>query len=513
MISRSINKELLLAKKLNEEGKYEDALQIISVLEKRGDLSQFEHLSCKITKGTIMIMVGQYSEVLKFVEGIIQRCQELGKKLLLVDAFILKSRALYWLRKLDEMLDILEQSDILLKTLTDVSSNEIKKRKAWISWGKGLIYKDKQEPDLQIKYLEDGLKLGEDTKNSEIKFKCNMLIGYYYTYQGDYELALLHINRSLEIAKEMQNHIIIAWSFSNLAIINYDKGELDDCIKNLKKALKLYRQTNNKLHFSHSLNILSYVYIEKGDFNRASKYLKRCLIFFEEIGDVNNISDSLHGLIFTSIQMGDYKQTHLYFNRLKQINKKEKNQKFVDIIYRFSKALMLKEVPHLFNLSRSKLILEKIINEENIAFGFYITAILELCHLYLIELKDTNDLKLLDTIQLFIKKLNESAKKIHSYWLLAEIQLIQAKLELITLDLNEAQHSLIKAHEIADKYGLNLLDSRILYQQDELKKELAKWEKLKHSKSFISERIELAGVEEQLILMLRKRISLDKIYF
>jgi len=41
----SKNEEFLLAQKLNEEGKYEDALQIILDLELKKDLSPFDQLS------------------------------------------------------------------------------------------------------------------------------------------------------------------------------------------------------------------------------------------------------------------------------------------------------------------------------------------------------------------------------------------------------------------------------------------------------------------------------------
>jgi len=512
-MQNSINKALLLLEKLNEEGKYEDAFQIIFDLEQKGDLSPFERLSCDLIKGSVMIMLGRYNEVLSLAERIAQESQKLGKKLQIVDAIILKSRALYWLRRLDEELNILEQGERLLKTLTDESSLEIKQREAWIAWCRGVYYKDKGEPDLQLKYLEQGLVLGRETANKEIIFKCLMLIGYYYTSQGEFNRALFHIDRSLEIAKLMQNQKIAAWSFNNLAFIYYEKGELDNCIKYIKKSYKLYKKTNNKLHFSYSLNTLGYIYIQKGEFSRALRYFERSLAIFKEIGGVFGICSVLDNLIFLTLENGDFKQAHLYFNRLKQIKKKEKNQKLVNLLFRFDKALIYKKDPQVLNLTKAKILLEQIINEKIIDFGIYIAAMLELCDLILIILQDTNDLKLLDIIQQHVNQLIEIAKKIHSYSLLAETYLLQAKLELITLDLNEAQQSLIRAHQIAEKYDLNLLILRILKEQDDLQKQFDKWERFKNSKANIAERIELARLDEQLIRMLRKRIYLEKVIF
>ena len=512
----SKNEEFLLAQKLNEEGKYEDALQIILDLELKEDPSPFDRLSCDLLKGSVMVMLGRYNEVLNLAERISQESQKLGKKLHLVDAFILKAKALYWLRRLDDTLDVIEQGERLLESLTDKSSLEIKKRVAWIVWVRSVAYWDKGESDLALKYLEQGLELGKETGDKQIIFRCLMLLGLYYNSKGEFDCALLYINRSLEIAKIMQNQKIAAWSFTNLASIYYEKGELDNSIKYIKKANKLYKQTNNKLHFSGSLQFLGSIYRQKGEFNRALRYFERSLAMFEEIGDPLGICGVLNSLILLTLEKGDFKQTNLYFNRLKQINKKEKNQKLVNLLYRFDKALILKKDPQVINYTKAKNLLEQIINEEIISFGVYIAALLELCDLLLINLQETNDLKLLDMIQPHANKIIEIAskhEKVHSYWLLVEIYLFQAKLELITLDLNEAQRSLITAHRIAEKYGLNLLILRILNEQEELQKQFNKWESFKNSKAIITERIELAHVNEQLVRMLRKRVYLEKIIF
>ena len=509
----SKNKDLLLAEKLNEEGKYEDAFKIIVDLEQNGELTLFERISCNLIKGSVMVMLGRYNEVLNLAEQILHESQKLGKRLQVVDALILKCKALYWLRRLDESFEIIDKCERLLETQNNESLLEIKQRKAWIAWGKGLFYKDKGESELQLKYLEQGLVLGEETGSKEIIFKCLMLIGAYYTFIGEFDQALSYITRSLEVANLMQNQIIIAWNFCNLAFIHYEKGELDNSIKYEKKAYQLFKKTKNELHMSITLNNLGFIYMQKGEIPRALRYYERSLIINEEIGDPNSICIVLDSLISLTLEERDFKQAYLYFNRLKKIKNEEGNQKLVNLLYRFDKALILKKDPQISNLDKAKTLLEQIINEEVLHFHVYIIALLELCDILLIDLKDTNDLKLIDIIKQYINKIIENAKRIHSYWLLAEIYLLQAKLELITLDLNETQRSLTKAHKIAEKHGLNLLCTRILNEKDELQEQFSIWENFKNSKTIISDRIELAHIDEQLIQLLRKRVSLEKVSF
>ncbi|MHA2391905.1 MAG: hypothetical protein ACXAEX_08035, partial [Promethearchaeota archaeon] len=83
--------------------------------------------------------------------------------------------------------------------------------------------------------------------------------------------------------------------------------------------------------------------------------------------------------------------------------------------------------------------------------------------------------------------------------------LLQAKVALITFDTNEARRFLTRAQEIAEKYGLNLIAKRISNEHDELLNKLDVWEKLKDSKASLSERMELARLDEQMKGMIRKR--------
>ena len=82
---------------------------------------------------------------------------------------------------------------------------------------------------------------------------------------------------------------------------------------------------------------------------------------------------------------------------------------------------------------------------------------------------------------------------------------MQAKLNLITFDFRKARNLLSNALDIAKKYNQERLFTRILNEQDELSKNFVKWEKLKASGANISERMELAHIDEQIKSILQKR--------
>ena len=128
-----------------------------------------------------------------------------------------------------------------------------------------------------------------------------------------------------------------------------------------------------------------------------------------------------------------------------------------------------------------------------------------MCELLLTELRITNDLEVLDELNQFIARLLDIAEKSHSYWILCETLLIQAKLALTSLNLEKTRRLLTQGQKIAEKYGLSLLAMKISNEHDKLLKQLSMWENLKESKASLNERMELAHLNEQMEDTIRKR--------
>jgi hypothetical protein len=90
---------------------------------------------------------------------------------------------------------------------------------------------------------------------------------------------------------------------------------------------------------------------------------------------------------------------------------------------------------------------------------------------------------------------------------MGETYLLQARLALITLDLKEARQFLTQGQRIAERYGLKLLAIKISSEHDELLKQLEIWENFEKTEVSLNERMKLAGINEQMDNMLRKRVT------
>jgi len=134
-------------------------------------------------------------------------------------------------------------------------------------------------------------------------------------------------------------------------------------------------------------------------------------------------------------------------------------------------------------------------------------AIIHLCDLLLAEFRTNNSNEVLDEINHYIAKLLTNAEKSQSYLVFCEAFILQAKLALLNFNVKAARRFLTQAQNIAENFGIKRLAMKISYEHDELLKQTKIWEVLKESEASLSERWKVAGLNEQIENMVRKRMS------
>ncbi|MFW9939135.1 MAG: hypothetical protein ACFFD5_15925, partial [Candidatus Thorarchaeota archaeon] len=235
---------------------------------------------------------------------------------------------------------------------------------------------------------------------------------------------------------------------------------------------------------------------------------KQSLSICEEINSFKT------GVVLTSLvdlylKMNSLEKAKLYLDRIKKIINQEYN-KWLDDCYRVLKAIFFKKQSQKVYHLKAIDLLKRIVNEEGTFIETQYEALIYLCDLYLKELSETNDLKIIDEIQPYLIQLKEIAKTQQSSWLLAEAYSFHAKLKLITSEFEEAKDLLSRAHNITKIYGLTQLAERIRKEQIELANQESKWEMIKGSKASMAELLNLTHIEDQLTNMLKKRFLLKK---
>ncbi len=465
---KSNKNELSHVKQLKSEYKFTEALKLINILEDKKSLTVQDQFEIHLLKSTLLFEIGYMNKALNYAELAYKESQQLKNKFQLIDALLTKISILNKSEKPNEVLKTINKTEQLLKTFKPKSSMEFKEKKAYFE-----LYK----------------------------------AGYYFN-MGELNLSIKLAEEVLIIAKEINNKKLIMLATKMLNFNYYEKGDFDHFPEYHKRFLALAEELNDKQEIIAALNGLGMYFTEKGDYDQALHHLERSLLLCNEINSFKTVV-ILSSFLDVYLNTNSLEKAQQCLNRMKKLS--DQVEFSGGIFYRLAEAMILKRKPQKINHKKAKKILKLLIDEEHPFSALYYPALIELCDLYLTELRETNDLKIINELNPYITQLKDIAKDQQSFYLLVEVFSLQAKLNLITFEFKKAQILLNQALNTAEKHGLTRLAKRITNEQDELSKNFIKWEKMKVSGVNISERMDLARIDEQIKNLLRKRMYLKKI--
>ncbi|MFX1233182.1 MAG: tetratricopeptide repeat protein [Promethearchaeota archaeon] len=490
--------ELVNAKHFIENGNFGKAFQVLKDFGEKKDISQYEQISYYILMGSLSDKLKEKEKLLDYAERAYQASQGLKDSLQLVDIYIIKSTAYISVYKFEEALKLLLQSEKILKSFNLEASEEHIKRDAEISRLRANIYFIMREFDKALKYAELTLTL-----NKKLNLKLGIVesldvMKNIYYYLGEFDKSLEYLNQCFLSAKEIDYKAQILNCYINFGLIYAFRGEVNNAIEYYNKALEIAKEIEYKFGIAQSLNNLGDLYRKQGNSNLARESLEKSVKIFKEIG-ISGVT-SIDSLFHLALEESDLEMAQKYLEQLEEI---QDRSKLSSMAYHVDKAIYLKTSLRSIHRGKAEEMLKQVIEGEMVDYEITIIALLHLCDLLLSELQNTSDLEIVNEIKPNIIKLLDIGEKNHSYPLLAEVYIFQAKLALVNLELNKAQEFLTKAQNIAEKYHLNRLAVRISTEHDELLKQLNRWEGIKQSNSSLSDRMKLANIRGQMDRMIR----------
>jgi len=317
------------------------------------------------------------------------------------------------------------------------------------------------------------------------------LIARIYLFEGDYDQALQYCKQSLSI-KEISKRSRLS-VLGTLARINQLKGKYNRAIKYQQQAVTLAEELKFTVELIDNLINLAYFYRIIGKNDLAIEYFERSLILSEKWGFFLPMARSISLLIWTYIDENSREKANRYFSRLTELYNQTKDKGNVDVsfLYLTTKAYLMKTSTRMRDRVESQAIFKELIDR---SMGENLILIMgNLCDLLIEELSMYNDPEILDEIIPLITKSLEMAETAHNYYWLAETKLLQAKLALIQMNIEDAKKLMTQAQRIADLHGLNLLAWRISGDHDKILEQVDVWDTIKKKEAPIAERIKLAS--------------------
>jgi len=376
------------------------------------------------------------------------------------------------------------------------------------------IYKDSEIRE-DVLLSEKLLKSITQEPPIEVKLRNGLLIfmkGYLFYWERNFDKAIEQHEKSLAI---LENYDIATYIVSyNLGILGLSyaaKGELDLALDSHKKSLALSKGSTitHNIGKGATYNSIGDIYFQKGVLDQAIRSFEKSLKLMEQHIDPNSIfwsGYSYDSLIKVFLYKDSFEEAQEYLNRFDQYLDKHKIPKNF-FWYRLSLERVLGSHSRVRNRAKAENIAKEILEIMAITPLLYVytNILIVLCELYFREMKASNDLEILEDIQPLVDMLIKESERSNSFSLRANAFFLNGKISLLRLNMGDARRYLTEAQQIADSHSLQLLAREISHAHDQLIEQLDGLESYKKKKMTLSERLELASLEDTLDLMQGRR--------
>ncbi len=363
---------------------------------------------------------------------------------------------------------------------------------------------------LETEKLYDKLQARGKNKLQEWIGLLYNIIGIFYDYKGDFDLALIYYKQGLEKRKELEDPNEVAKSLNNIGEIYRSKGELDLSLDYYLRSLNHFVHTENQINLAIVYSNIGVLYNQKGNTDLGLDYLRKALRMLEHHENNFVLAEIYYQFIVLSLDNNDHSEAHNNYNLLCSINERDEN-KFVKLFTLISQALILKHTNRTKAKAQAQEIFEKIINQEILMVEITVFALLNLCEMLLNELKLYGDEDILIELREYSNRLLEIATEQSSSLIQVEAYIIQSRISMLELDIDKARNLLTQAQLISEVKGLQRLAIRISVDHDALLSSIDRWNKLIEDDAPFEDRLELADFEDIMKKLLRKKIDIPEI--
>ncbi|MHA2400790.1 MAG: hypothetical protein ACXADU_18115 [Promethearchaeota archaeon] len=327
---------------------------------------------------------------------------------------------------------------------------------------------------------------------------------------GQWDKASNLIKRGEELIKKFNGHLPKelegphCWILLQKSGIALNRGYLTLALEIANEYLTFAENYNLKEHLAFANNQLGHYYWRSGDLNKALIYYDHAIMLIDEYDGEVSVGEKVIKLTIysdamrTALDKGDLKLARRYFDNLEEISKQHPKEAITTHLFKVIKGTFLMHSMRSRDRAEAEKLFIEVVEGEVITIFDMLIALIGLCQLLLVELRITGDLEVINEMKPYLEKLIDLSQETDSDLYLIEAYMIQAKLALLTFDIKTTQRVLIQGQRIAEKRGFVGVAAEISRLHEELKGKLDIWEQLKQRNAPLSERIELARLNEHM---------------
>jgi tetratricopeptide (TPR) repeat protein len=376
------------------------------------------------------------------------------------------------------------------------------------------IYAEKGDHINELKLYEQSLEIYLKIGNKAQIGLLKNNIGLLFLQKGDFEKALSSFQDSLKIREVIGDKSGIAYSLTHIGNVKKEIDLLDEAMDYHYQSLTLFEEIDDRYGIGLNYFHIGLIQADLTNFKSAEDYLLKAENIMKHLGYKLSTIKVIYSLITNVYNYNhDYDKMEKKFHELKEmINDYKDSRRFKHMIS-LSQALVYISKRRMNMKAKAIDILWEIINDEVVESGTTLTAMFNLCNLLFLDLKindDDSDVILMEISEL-LKKMENKALEQNRVGKIIELLILEAKFALIRGELKEADLYLAQAEVLASDNNLIRFEKLVKTEREIFDSQISQWKQMAESSVTISQRLELAKVEDYLITVKQLKRDFQKV--
>jgi CHAT domain-containing protein/Tfp pilus assembly protein PilF len=194
------------------------------------------------------------------------------------------------------------------------------------------VYKDWGQYDKAVDHYKRSLQVAQTIGNRRGIGRTLNNVGMVFADWGRYDKAVEYYHKSLSISEEIGDRTMAGKTLNNLGLVYWDWGRYDQAVEYYEKSLKVAHEVGDRPGEGRIFNNLGLVYADWGQYDKAVEFYDKALAISREIGDRHMDGKTLNnlGLVYAhrgeyEAALNNYRQGLAIFEELKVPTKWPKN--------------------------------------------------------------------------------------------------------------------------------------------------------------------------------------------
>lgn len=136
------------------------------------------------------------------------------------------------------------------------------------------------DPSRGLEYAYEGLHVSRQLGVQETEGAILNEIGVLFRKLGDLNKAMIYHKDALEVFREIDDQMGIAFCFSNIASVNFAMGYYEMALEYAHRSLDIKREFKDENQIAYTTRIIATIYHESGRYEEAMPYYKEAVKYY-----------------------------------------------------------------------------------------------------------------------------------------------------------------------------------------------------------------------------------------